>query len=101
ERPGGSGSLHVECLGVGCEVASRRTVIVQPLESEIRQQKRSATVAYYRDFREFLDTLDRAGKLRRIADPIDKDRELHPLVRWQYRGLSQDDRTGFLFEHVT
>jgi len=58
-------------------------------------------VAYYRDFREFLQTLEKAGKLRRISDPIDKDQELHPLVRWQYRGINQDDRTGFLFEHVT
>ncbi len=58
-------------------------------------------MAYYRDFREFLQVLEKAGKLRRISDPVDKDRELHPLVRWQYRGINQDDRFGFLFEHVT
>lgn len=57
-------------------------------------------MAYYRDFREFLQTLEKAGKLRRISDPIDKDRELHPLVKWQYRGINQEERFGFLFEHV-
>lgn len=58
-------------------------------------------MAYYRDFREFLVALEGAGKLRRIQDPIDKDRELHPLVKWQYRGIDEPDRFGFLFEHVT
>jgi 3-polyprenyl-4-hydroxybenzoate decarboxylase len=51
-------------------------------------------VAYYRDLREYLDRLEQAGKLRRIAEPIDKERELHPLVRWQYRGLDEAERFG-------
>ena len=58
-------------------------------------------MAYYRDFREHLDALEKAGRVRRISDPVDKDREMHPLVRWQYRGIAQDNRFGFLFEHVT
>ena len=58
-------------------------------------------MAYYRDFREHLDALEKAGRVRRISDPVDKDREMHPLVRWQYRGIAQEDRFGFLFEHVT
>ena len=32
---------------------------------------------------------------------MDKDRELHPLVKWQYRGIDEADRFGFLFERVT
>src|SRR5262245_37167584 len=40
---------------------------------------------YYQDFREYLTRLEADGRLRRIAQTIDKDRELHPLVRWQYR----------------
>ena len=58
-------------------------------------------MAYYRDFREYLARLEDAGKLRRISKTVDRDRELHPLVRWQYRGLDEEDRTGFLFEQLT
>lgn len=55
---------------------------------------------YYRDFREYLAKLDQLGRLRHIPSPIDKDRELHPLVKWQYRGLEESERFGFLFEQV-
>ena len=44
--------------------------------------------------------LEKQGALRRISEPIDKDRELHPLVRWQYRGIDEPERAGFLFENV-
>lgn len=54
----------------------------------------------YRDLREYLEVLEQAGKLRRIKKPINKDTELMPLVRWQFRGLPPEDRTGFLFENV-
>src|SRR5713226_6870712 len=57
-------------------------------------------MAYYQDFREYLTALESGGKLRRISEAIDKDRELHPLVRWQYRGLEEPERFGFLFEQV-
>ncbi len=57
-------------------------------------------MAYYRDLREYLGALEAAGRLRRVADAIDKDRELHPLVRWQYRGIDEAERFGFLFEQV-
>jgi UbiD family decarboxylase len=58
-------------------------------------------MSYYRDFREYLIKLEGIGKLRSISDPVDKDRELHPLVRWQYRGLDETERFGFLFDQVT
>jgi UbiD family decarboxylase len=54
----------------------------------------------YRDLRAYLDELERCGKLVRIARAIDKDTEMHPLVRLQYRGLAEDQRRGFLFENV-
>ncbi|MBI4456738.1 MAG: UbiD family decarboxylase [Acidobacteria bacterium] len=57
-------------------------------------------MAYYEDLREYLDALDRNGKLRRVKHPINKDTELHPLVRWQFRGLEESQRTGWLFENV-
>ena len=59
------------------------------------------TMGYYADFRDYLDKLEATGRLRRIARTVDKDRELHPLVKWQYRGLAEEDRFGFLFERVT
>ena len=55
----------------------------------------------YRDLHEHLQTLDKRGLLRTIDRPIDKDSELHPLVRWQFvGGLDEDDRKAFLFTNI-
>jgi 4-hydroxy-3-polyprenylbenzoate decarboxylase len=55
----------------------------------------------YADLHEHLDRLDRAGLLYRIDAPVDKDSEMHPLVRWQFRGgIDANDRKAFLFTHV-
>lgn len=40
----------------------------------------------YPDLRDHLLNLEGKGLLRRVTRPIDKDSEIHPLVRWQYRG---------------
>ena len=46
--------------------------------------------------------LEAAGLLLRIDRPINKDTELHPLVRWQFLGgTPEEDRRAFLFTHVT
>jgi len=58
-------------------------------------------LAYYKDIREYLDVLDRNGKLRRIKRLINKDTELSPLVRLQFRGLPEDQRTAFVFDNIT
>jgi 4-hydroxy-3-polyprenylbenzoate decarboxylase len=53
------------------------------------------------DFQEHLARLEAQGLLRRIERPINKDTELHPLVRWQFQGgLSEDQRRAFLFTNV-
>lgn len=57
-------------------------------------------MAYYRDLRAFLDTLEGRGKLYRFAAPVDKDRELFPLYRIQLQGLPEAERKVFLFEDV-
>ncbi len=57
-------------------------------------------MAYYKDLREHLKALEENGKLVRIKRPINKDTELHPLVRWQFRGLPEEKRKAFLFENV-
>jgi 4-hydroxy-3-polyprenylbenzoate decarboxylase len=57
--------------------------------------------SYYKDLREFIQALEDTDKLVRIQNEINKDTELHPLVRWQFRGLEEKDRKAFLFENVT
>ncbi|MBT4115792.1 MAG: UbiD family decarboxylase, partial [Rhodospirillaceae bacterium] len=56
----------------------------------------------YRDLQEHLDALAEAGLLHRIGEAIDKDAEMHPLVRWQFRGgIAEADRKAFLFTDIT
>ena len=55
----------------------------------------------YFDLHQHLKNLEEHGLLRRITRLINKDTELHPLVRWQYRGLAEEDRKAWLFENVT
>jgi 4-hydroxy-3-polyprenylbenzoate decarboxylase len=55
----------------------------------------------YPDLHDHLAALDRAGLLLRIDQPVDKDTELHPLVRWQFRGgIPEAGRKAFLFTNV-
>jgi UbiD family decarboxylase len=55
----------------------------------------------YADLHEHLDRLDRAGLLCRIDAPVNKDTEMHPLVRWQFRGgIAEQDRKAFLFTNI-
>ena len=55
---------------------------------------------YYKDLREHLEVLENQNKLIRIKNQINKDTELMPLVRLQYRGLPEEQRKAFLFENV-
>lgn len=57
-------------------------------------------MAYYEDLREYIGVLEKAQKLVRVKMQINKDTELHPLVRWQFRGLPEEQRKAFLFENV-
>jgi UbiD family decarboxylase len=53
------------------------------------------------DFQEHLARLEAAGLLVRIDREVDKDTELHPLVRWQFQGgLDEEQRRAFLFTNV-
>jgi UbiD family decarboxylase len=56
----------------------------------------------YPDLHEHLAALEARDLLRRVERPIDKNAELHPLVRWQFTGgLAEADRKAFLFTNVT
>ncbi|HXW24365.1 MAG TPA: UbiD family decarboxylase, partial [Xanthobacteraceae bacterium] len=53
------------------------------------------------DFQQHLAALEANGLLVRVTRPIDKDTELHPLVRWQFQGgLPEAERRAFLFTNV-
>jgi UbiD family decarboxylase len=55
---------------------------------------------YYSDFRDYLEFLEKRGKLHRWTRPVNKDTEMMPLMRLQYRGIADDERKVFLFENV-
>lgn len=57
--------------------------------------------AYYADLRAFLEDLESRGKLYRWQRKVNKDTELMPLMRLQYRGLPDEARRAFLYENVT
>jgi 3-polyprenyl-4-hydroxybenzoate decarboxylase len=54
------------------------------------------------DLQKHLARLTERGLVTVIDKSIDKDSELHPLVRWQFQGgLRDDERRAFLFTNVT
>ena len=54
------------------------------------------------DLQDHLQRLEKLGLMQRISRQIDKDSELHPLVRWQFQGgIPSEDRKAFLFDNVT
>ena len=55
-------------------------------------------MGYYKDLREQIQALEAKDKLVRIKRVINKDTELMPLVRLQFRGLAENERKAFLFE---
>src|ERR1700724_995657 len=56
----------------------------------------------YPDLHEHVLALARAGLLVIVDEPINKDTEMHPLVRWQYRGgIPEPERKAFLFTQPT
>jgi 4-hydroxy-3-polyprenylbenzoate decarboxylase len=55
----------------------------------------------YPDLHAHIAALERNGLLFRVQRPINKDTEMHALVRWQFRGgIAESQRKGFLFENV-
>src|SRR4051812_27180547 len=65
-------------------------------------RKDAAPSRRYNDFRQHVEALDKAGLLYKIDRPVNKDTELHPLVRWQFRGgIPESLRKAFLFTNVT
>jgi 4-hydroxy-3-polyprenylbenzoate decarboxylase len=58
-------------------------------------------VRNYPDLHDHVRALEKAGHLIRVERAINKDTEMHPLVRWQFRGgFEEKDRKAFLFTNV-
>ncbi len=56
----------------------------------------------YPDLHDHVLALARAGLLVVVEEPSNKDTEMHPLVRWQYRGgIAEAERKAFLFTKPT
>ena len=56
----------------------------------------------YVDLHEHIVALREAGLLFEVDREINKDTEMHPLVRWQYRGgVEEEDRKAWLFNNVS
>ncbi len=56
----------------------------------------------YSDLRDHMEALRKADLLVEIDREINKDTEMHPLVRWQFRGgIAEEDRKAFLFTNIT
>ncbi len=56
----------------------------------------------YPDLHDHVLALAREGLLYVVDEPINKDTEMHPLVRWQYRGgIPEHHRKAFLFTKPT
>lgn len=56
----------------------------------------------YPDLHQHIENIQKAGLLTVIDRPINKDTELHPLVRWQFRGgIEEKNRKAFKFTNVT
>jgi UbiD family decarboxylase len=61
----------------------------------------NATKWGYPDLHAHIEELKKRGRLLVIDKPIDKDSELHPLVRWQFvGGMAEADRKAFLFTNI-
>jgi 4-hydroxy-3-polyprenylbenzoate decarboxylase len=55
----------------------------------------------YPDLHDHLRALDEAGLLMTVDIPINKDTEIHPLMRWQFQGgIAEADRKAMLFTNV-
>ncbi len=48
----------------------------------------------YNDLRQHLKALEQRGMLIRVKRPINKNTELHPLVRWQFRSHVSESKVS-------
>src|SRR6185436_863004 len=72
---------------------ANRQLPIADMKSDVRRG--------YPDLHDHLAELKRRKLLLEINEPIDKDSELHPLVRWQFvGGMEEAERKAFLFTNI-
>jgi len=54
----------------------------------------------YADLRDYLEALERAGKLFRVHKEVDNEWEIAALTRRVFQRIPEHERPGLLFEHV-
>src|SRR5262244_1559155 len=65
------------------------------------KKSKAALARSYPDLHDHIRSLEEAGLLIKVDREINKDTEMHPLVRWQFRGgIAERDRKAFLFKNV-
>ncbi|MGI9379031.1 MAG: UbiD family decarboxylase [Methyloligellaceae bacterium] len=70
-------------------------------ERTINKSDNASETSAIVDFQTHLENLKQRGLVQQIDREINKDTELHPLVRWQYRGgIPESRRKAFLFTNV-
>lgn len=57
-------------------------------------------MAYYRDLREYIEALERHGKLQRIKKEVDKDWEVSAVTRYLFNSVPESKRPALLFERI-
>ena len=73
----------------------------KPKRKAIPASAAAAPPRGYPDLHDHIQALDEADLLVTVDRPINKDTEMHPLVRWQFRGgIEEKDRKAFLFTNV-
>src|SRR5882724_2437096 len=71
------------------------------MDAATDNKSKAALERSYPDLHDHIRTLDEAGLLIKVDREINKDTEMHPLVRWQFRGgIAEKDRKAFLFTNV-
>jgi UbiD family decarboxylase len=67
----------------------------------MRSNAVSAPTRHYPDLHDHLDALRARDLLITVDEKIDKDAELHPLVRWAFvGGMKEEERKAFLFTNI-
>jgi UbiD family decarboxylase len=67
----------------------------------MRSEPVSASSRGYPDLHDHLDSLKAQNLLITVDEKIDKDAELHPLVRWEFvGGMKEEERKAFLFTNI-
>jgi UbiD family decarboxylase len=96
-------------MATGSKAAAKKPAVRKPAAKKSSPGKSGAGILVekgepprgYPDLHDHLRALQHAGLLVTVERAINKDTEMHPLVRWQFTGgIVEKDRKAFLFTNV-